>query len=109
MPAADAAAEEAQPEPSLAGDAAGGSSNSSDSGTEDKAGAGEVEEEEDLFASGTDEGADDPRTMRLDSRKRTSSHFQTKAGLHLWPLASDPCLAQSLSHPCLALLSVMYR
>ena len=59
VPAADAAAEEAQPEPSLAGDAAGGACDSSDSGTEDKAGAGEVEEEEDLFASGTDEGADD--------------------------------------------------
>ena len=59
VPAADAAAEEAQPEPSFAGDEAGGVSNSSDSGTEDEAGAGEVEEEEDLFASGTDEGAED--------------------------------------------------
>ena len=59
VPMADAAAKEAQPEPSLAGDAAGGASNSSDSGTEDEAGAGEVEEEEDLFASGTDAGADD--------------------------------------------------
>ena len=59
VPAADAAAEEVQPEPSLAGDAAGGASNSSDSGTEDDAGAGEVEEEEDLFASSMDEGADD--------------------------------------------------
>ena len=59
VPAADAAAEEAQPEPSLAGDAAGGASNSSDSGTEGKAGAGEVEEEEDLFASSMDGGADD--------------------------------------------------
>ena len=47
-----------QPEPSLAGDAAGGASDSSDLGTKDEAGAGEVEEEEDLFASGTDEGAD---------------------------------------------------
>ena len=53
-----AAAKEAQPEPSLAGDTAGGTSESSDSGTEDEAGAGEVEEEEDLFASSTDEGAD---------------------------------------------------
>ena len=59
VPVADAAAEDAQPEPSLAGNAAGGASDSSDSGTEDKAGAGEVEEEEDLFASGTDEGAND--------------------------------------------------
>ena len=59
VPAADAAAEEAQPEPLLVGDEAGGASDSSDSGTEDKAGAGEVEEEEDLFASGMDEGADD--------------------------------------------------
>ena len=59
MPVADAAAEEAQPEPSLAGDAAGGASDSSDSGTKDKAGAREVEEEEALFASSTDEGADD--------------------------------------------------
>ena len=58
VPAAGAAVEEAQPEPSLAGDAAGGASDSSDSGTEGEAGAGEVEEEEDLFASGTDEGAD---------------------------------------------------
>ena len=59
VPEVDTAAEEAQPEPSLAGDAAGGASDSSDSGTEDKAGAGEVEEEEDLFASGTDEGDGD--------------------------------------------------
>ena len=58
VPAAEAAAKELQPEPSLAGDAAGGTSKSSDSGTEDKAGARAVEEEEDLFASGTDEGAD---------------------------------------------------
>ena len=58
VPAAEAVAEEVQPEPSLAGDAAGGASDSSDSGTEDKAGAGEVEEEEDLFASGMDEGDD---------------------------------------------------
>ena len=54
----EAAAEEVQPEPSLAGDVAGGASDSSDSGTEDEAGAQEVEEEEDLFASGSDEGAD---------------------------------------------------
>ena len=59
MPALEAAAEEAQPEPSLVGDAAGSASESSDSGTEDEAGAGEVEEEEDLYASGMDEGADD--------------------------------------------------
>ena len=59
VPAADAAAEEAQPEPSLACNEAGGASDSSDLGTEDKAGAREVEEEEDLFASGTDAGADD--------------------------------------------------
>ena len=59
VPATDAEAEEAQPEPSLAGDVAGGASNSSDSGTEDEAGAGEVEEEEDLFDSGSDVGADD--------------------------------------------------
>ena len=59
VPAADAEAKEAQPELSLAGDVAGGASNSSDSGTEDEAGAGEVEEEEDLFASGSDAGADD--------------------------------------------------
>ena len=39
VPAADAVAEEAQPEPSLAGDAAGGASDSSDSGTEDEVGA----------------------------------------------------------------------
>ena len=58
VPAADAAAKEAQPEPSLVGDAAGGASDSSDSGTEDKAGARELEEEEDVFASGTDEGTD---------------------------------------------------
>ena len=59
VPAADVAAKEVQPELSLAGDAAGGTSKSSDSGTKDKAGAGEVEEEEDLFAAGMDEGADD--------------------------------------------------
>ena len=59
VPAVAAAAEEAQPEPSFAGDAAGGASESLDSGTEDEAGAREVEEEEDLFTSGTDEGADD--------------------------------------------------
>ena len=59
VPAAGAVAEEVQPEPSLAGDAAGGASKSSESETEDKAGAREVEEEEDLFASGMDEGADD--------------------------------------------------
>ena len=58
MPTAEVAAEEAQPEPSLVGDAAGGASESSDAGAEDKAGAGEVEEEEDLFASGSGEGAD---------------------------------------------------
>ena len=57
VPAVEAAAEEAQPEPSLAGDAAGSASESSDSGTEDEASAGEVKEEEDLFASGSDEGA----------------------------------------------------
>ena len=55
----DAAAKEAQLEPLFAGDEAGGASDSSDSGTEDEAGAGEVEEEEDLFASGTDEGDED--------------------------------------------------
>ena len=59
VPAVEAAAKEVQPEPLLAGNAAGGAFESSDSGTEDKAGAREVEEEEDLFASGTDEGADD--------------------------------------------------
>ena len=58
-PAADASAEEAQLEPSLVGDEAGGASDSSNSGTEDEAGAGEVEEEEDLFASGMDESAED--------------------------------------------------
>ena len=57
-PAAGAVAKEAQLEPSLAGDAAGGASQTSELETEDKAGAREVEEEEDLFASGTDEGAD---------------------------------------------------
>ena len=57
-PGAGAAAKEAQLEPLLAGDAAGGTSKSSESETGDKAGAGEVEEEEDLFASGTDEGTD---------------------------------------------------
>ena len=56
---AGAVAEEAQPEPSLAGDAAGGASDTCELETEDEAGAIEVEEEEDLFASGTDEGADD--------------------------------------------------
>ena len=57
VPAAGAAAtaKEAQPEPSLMGDAAGSASNTSESETEDKAGVGEVEEEEDLFDSGTDE------------------------------------------------------
>ena len=59
MPASEAGAEEAQPEPSLAGDAAGGASESSDLGTKDEAGASEVEEEEDLFALGTDEDTDD--------------------------------------------------
>ena len=59
VPAAVVAAKEAQPEPLLTGDAADGASESSDLGTEGKAGAGEVEEEEDLFASGSDEGADD--------------------------------------------------
>ena len=53
-----AKAEEVQPEPSLAGDAAGAASDTSESETEDKAGFGEVEEEEDLFASGTDEDRD---------------------------------------------------
>ena len=57
-PAAGAAAKEAQPEPLLAGDAAGGASDTSESQTEDEAGTGEVKEEEDLFASGTDEGTD---------------------------------------------------
>ena len=57
-PVAGAAAEEVQLEPLLAGNAAGGTSESSELETEDEAGAGEVEEEEDLFASGTDEGAD---------------------------------------------------
>ena len=57
--AAEAAAKEAQREPLLVGDAAGNDSESSDLGTEDEAGAGEVKEEEDLFASGTDEGAND--------------------------------------------------
>ena len=57
-PAAGVAAEEAQPEPSLAGYMAGGTSDTSESETEDKAGAREVEEEENLFVSGTDHGAD---------------------------------------------------
>ena len=59
VPVVEAVAKEAQPELSLVGDVAGGASESSDSGTEDKAGAREVEEEEDLFASGTDKSADD--------------------------------------------------
>ena len=68
VPAAGVAAvaKEAQPEPSLMGDAAGGTSDTSELETEDEAGVGEVKEEEDLFASGTDEdrgagnkGADD--------------------------------------------------
>ena len=58
-PAVGAAAKEAQPEPLLASDAAGGTSKTSESETKDEAGAREVEEEEDLFASGSDEGADD--------------------------------------------------
>ena len=58
-PAAGVPAKEAQPEPLLAGDAAGGASESSELETEDNAGAREVEEEEDLFACGTDKGADD--------------------------------------------------
>ena len=58
-----AKAKEVQPEPSLASDAAGGTSDkdASESETEDKAGAGEVEdEEEDLFVSSTeDDGGDE--------------------------------------------------
>ena len=53
------AAEEVQPEPSLAGDAAGGTSDTSESETEeDEVGGGDVEEEEDLIVSGTDEDRD---------------------------------------------------
>ena len=33
-----------------------------------------------------------PRTMRLDSRRRISLHFQTTAGRHPRPLVSDRCL-----------------
>ena len=38
-----------------------------------------------------------PRTMQQDSRKRTSSRSQMKAGPHLWPLVSDLCLAINLN------------
>ena len=57
---AAAEAKEVQPEPSLVGDAASGTSNkdASESETKDKAGAGEVEEEEDLFAAGTKDDGD---------------------------------------------------
>ena len=58
-PASGVADEEAQPEPLLASDVSGSASNISESETEDKAGAREVEEEEDLFASSTDKGTDD--------------------------------------------------
>lgn len=58
-PAEGAAAEakEAQPEPSFAGDVAGSASDkdASELETKDEAGAGEVEEEEDLFTSGTED------------------------------------------------------
>ena len=63
VPAVRAAAEakEAQPEPSLAGDAASGTSEEgiAESETEGKVGAGEIEELQDLFVSGSeDHGAD---------------------------------------------------
>ena len=52
-----AKAEEAQPEPAIADDAAGGASNkdTSELETKDKVGAGEIEEREDLFASGSED------------------------------------------------------
>ena len=58
-PAAGAVAKEAQLEPLLVGDAAIGASEFSELETKGEAGAREVEEEEDLFASGTDKGTDD--------------------------------------------------
>ena len=61
---AAAAAEEAQPEPSLAGDAAGGASDDdmSESETKDEVGAGKIEEQEDLFMSGNEDNKDDEGT-----------------------------------------------
>ena len=80
VPAADAVAEEVQPEPSLAGDVAGGASESSDSGTKDEAGAKEVEEEEDLFASGTDEGADDAADGAAGQKEEDLFAFPDEGG-----------------------------
>ena len=57
-----AEAEKAQPEPSLAGDAANSTSreDTSESETEGKVGTGEIEEQEDLFESGSkDHGGDE--------------------------------------------------
>ena len=54
-----AAAEEAQPQPSLVGDEAGGASgedsSKSETKTEGEAGAGKIEEVEDLLASGSED------------------------------------------------------
>ena len=63
VPAVGAAAEaeEAQLEPSLAGDAVGGTSKEdmSESETKDVVGAGEIEEPEDLFASSSEDHGGD--------------------------------------------------
>ena len=59
-PAAGVAAEEAQPEPSLTGDAAGSASEEEmpKSETKDEADRGEIEELQDLFASSCEDGED---------------------------------------------------
>ena len=70
VPAVGAAGEgkEAQPEPSLVGDAASGASREDSSGseTEGEVGAGEIEEEEDLFASGSEDHGGDAGTKGKD-------------------------------------------
>ena len=58
VPAVGAAAKEVQPEPSLAGDVAGGAleEDTSKSETKGEAGIGKIEELEDLFALGSKDG-----------------------------------------------------
>ena len=70
-----AAAEEVQPEPSLAGDASGGASREDlpELETKDKVGAGEIEEQEDLFALGSkDRGGDGGAKGKADVPANTA-------------------------------------
>ena len=41
-----------------------------------------------------------PRALLRVSRKRTTLHFQTMAGLHLWRPVSDLCLNRTHVLPC---------